>query len=264
MARDIRQQLDSANGEKKAKLIEAFRVFLEQIVGTTNDEATLQWAGRTLMELGEAAMQPGEVKAVGQSAQLLTTAVTTFKELQKKSNTLPLAARFQLGRADRLLGNYAAAINTFEQVLKEKPMMLDAQVEAAKAYEQWAGQLAPQQVARAYAAALNGGRPAANKKNTIWGWGRISQLTNGKPEYRDIFFEARYHVALCRYLQGKALKSDKLKDQAITDITLVHSLYPDLGSPKSRDRFDRLLKQIQKDRGIKAVGLPAAKPQVGT
>ena len=41
MARDIRDQLDNAAPNRKAKLIEAFRVFLDRITGTTKDIATL-------------------------------------------------------------------------------------------------------------------------------------------------------------------------------------------------------------------------------
>jgi hypothetical protein len=76
-----------------------------------------------------------------------------------------------------------------------------------------------------------------------------------------MFFDARYHVALCRYLWGKAIKSVALKEKAITDVTKVYALYPDLGGAQQRSKFDQLLKLIQKDLGKKQQGLPPQKPR---
>jgi hypothetical protein len=135
-------------------------------------------------------------------------------------------------------------------------MMLDAQIEAALAYELWAGEQKTAKIAsRVYNAALSGGRPAANGKNVIWGWGLISKQTNGKAAYREKFFDARYHVGLCRYLEGKKLGDKKIMAQAIRDITQIEALYPDMGGPKQRAKFDALLKEIQKAVGDRPTGL---------
>ncbi len=135
-------------------------------------------------------------------------------------------------------------------------MMLDAQIEAALAYEQWAGTVKPQFAGKAYESALNGGRPNAQKQNVIWGWGRISQLTQRDPKYKAKFFEARYHVALCRYLWGQRTKNKTLIDKSAVDIKRVADLYPDLGGPEQRSKFDVLLKTIQKELNQKPDGLP--------
>ncbi len=255
MARDIREQLESASADKKTKLIEAFRIFLDRVAGTTNDKATLQWVGQTLIELGESSMPDLDKKATGQSADLLTTAVKTFEELKQQGGDLPLTVRYQLGRAQRLLGNYGSAIKSLDSVLTEKPMMLDAQVEAAKAYEQWAAILPPKVAGQAYGSALNGPK----KRKVIWGWGKISQLTSRDPKYQAMFFDARYHLASCRYRWGKAVNSDPLMEKAITDITKVNALYSKMGGAAQRTKFDRLLKRIQKDLGKEATGLPPTK-----
>lgn len=263
MARDIREQIDKASPAKKAKLIEAFRVFLERVAQTTNESSTLTWVGQTLLELGQAAMRPGQIKAEGQAAQLIGTAGTTFETLRAKGGDVPLTVNFQLGKAYRLVGQYKQAIDRQEEVLKQKPMMLDAQVEAALAYEQWAAVVPPKFAGKAYQSALNGARPNPNSKSrdkdTIWGWGVISQRTNGNPAFRDQFFLSRYHVALCRYKWGKADNDAKLKEKAISDIMMVHGLNPDLGGAESRTKFDNLLKAIQKDLGKKQDGLPPMK-----
>ncbi len=254
LANDIRQQLDTAPPAKKAKLIDAFQVFLTRIADSTDDKATLQWVGQTLMELGEASMPAGKTKAEGQSAALLKAAADTFTDLKDPSEA-GLANRFLLGKTQRLRGEYSSALNELESVLKQKAMMLDAQKEAALTYEQWAGELEPKFAGRAYERALIGGRPGPDKKETIWGWGRISQLTHRNEQFRDIFFESRYHVALCRYLQGKAMNNNAIIEQSIRDITELVVLYPEMGGEEQKRKFDALLKQIQRAAGQPVVGL---------
>ncbi|MCG8651048.1 MAG: hypothetical protein MI861_14520 [Pirellulales bacterium] len=254
MANNLRDQLHSASEQQKARLTQAFRVFLDRIADTTKDQATLLWIAQTLMELGESLIPPGAAKAQGQAAELLTSAVKILDGIAQKSDEVPLAVNYQLGRGQRLLGNYKQAIDALEKVLKQKSAMLDAQIEAARAYEQWAAVVAPKYAGSAYKSALNGARG-----NVIWGWGKISQSTSSKEQYRAKFFEARYHVALCRYSWGRAIKNKELKEKSISDILSTHSLYPELGGPQQFARFDRLLKQVQKDLGKKVSGLP--KPQ---
>ncbi|MGI9470551.1 MAG: hypothetical protein ACR2NZ_03395, partial [Rubripirellula sp.] len=257
MARDIREQLEVANPAQKAKLASAFRIFLDRISETTKDPATLQWVGQTLMDLAEASMQPNKIKAQGEAAELLKTALATFTRLKKQDPKTPLTVDFQMGKANRLLGNYQQSLDIFEKLLAEKPMMLDAQMEAALAYEQWAAIVPPKFAGKAYEASLNGGRPDAKKQNVIWGWGKVSQLTSRDPKYKAMFFDARYHVALCRYLWGKAAKNNALIEKAVTDITKVNALYPAMGGKEQRAKFDQLLKLIRKELGKKPVGLPA-------
>lgn len=260
MARDIREQLDAADPVQKAKLVEAFRVFLDRIAVTTDDEPTLGWVGQTLMELAQASMPPGTTRASGLPADLLTTAVQTFGRLSNQDASTAMVMRYQLGRAHRMLGDYKSALKVFEALLKEKPTMLDAQTEAALAYEQWAATAPPQVSSKVYDAALAGARPDAKNKNVIWGWGKISQETSRNPKFQDRFFNARYHVALCRFLSGKANSDPTRKEQmvakAVTDITRVAALYPELGGPEQRAKFDALLKLIQKELRQPEVGLP--------
>ncbi len=258
LARDIRDQLESATPEQKTQLISAFRVFLDSIGRSASDPATLQWTAQTLSQLGESSMGKNEVRAQGQAAELLTSAMRTFQSLREQlGDKTPASLLFQLGRVYRLSGEYKQAIDLFEEILKGSPTMLDAQIEAAKAYEQWAGAVDAKYAARAYETALNGARPGANGKNIIWGWGRISQMVSGRPEFREQFFEARYRVALCRFLMGKASQNERVMQQAVNDITQVAALYPELGGPERRGQFDLLLKEIQKALGRKPDGLAA-------
>jgi hypothetical protein len=256
LAKDIRDQLDAADADRKTKLIAAFRVFLDSIAKSSNEPATLQWVGQTLMQLGESSMAKNQVRAQGQAAELLASSTQTFESLRERLGAeAPATLQFQLGRAYRLSGEYKKSIDLFEEILKKSPMMLDTQIEAAKAYQQWAGVVDHQFAARAYSSALSGARPGPDGTNIIWGWGRISKMVSGRPEFREKFFEARYHVALCRFLMGKAQQSDKVIEQAANDITQVAALYPELGGPERREQFDLLLKEIQRTLGKKTDGL---------
>jgi tetratricopeptide (TPR) repeat protein len=191
---------------------------------------------------------------------LLKTAVETFNRIGQQQGEGATVVQYQLGRAHRMLGDYKSSLDTLEALLKVKPTMLDAQTEAALAYEQWAATAPPNVAPKVYEAALTGARPDANKKNVIWGWGKISQETSRNPKFKDRFFNARYHVALCRFLSGKAENDQERKRQmiekSVTDITRAAALYPDLGGPEQRAKFDALLRLIQKELGQPEVGLP--------
>ena len=258
LAKDVSAELETAPPAKKTKLVNVFRVLLERISASTKERSTLLWVAQTLVDLGKASMAANQTKATGQALELLKTADQTFTSLNDES----AATQFQHAKCKRLMGQYQSALDVLTKILKDKPMMLDAQKEAALSYEAWAAELKPAVAAKAYNAALVGGRPNAKGENIVWGWGKISRLTNGKPKYRDVFFESRYHVALTRYLQGKKANDKRVMEKAVTDITGIEGLFPDMGGAEQRKKFDTLLREIQKAVGQKVTGLkplPAGK-----
>lgn len=263
LASNIKSQLETASPARKSNLIEAFRVMLKRISDATNDQATLRWVGQTLASMGESLMPEGQSKATGQAADLISQSIGTFQSLDDQSNT---TTAYLLGRSQRLVGQYKESLATFYEILKEKPLMLEAQIEAARVYESWAGELSPNTAYKMYRVALEGARPGPDKKNIIWGWAEISKRTlnlrNQSPEYKDKFFESRYHVALCLYLMGKAVKQDKDIKKAIQVIRSIATSLPDLGGPQRRAQYDALMKESQRAVGDPptGVGPPAAAP----
>ncbi|MEM9825341.1 MAG: hypothetical protein AAF958_02070 [Planctomycetota bacterium] len=256
MARSVREQIDEAQPARRNQLVEAFRQFLQRVAGSTDKTETLLWAGQTLADLGEAAMPTGVAKASGESAELLKTAIDIFARVQSAGGDFPLTVYYQHGRALRLVGEYKKAADQLEKMLQQKPNMLTAQVEAALTYEQWADSFTNKKIAvRAYQSAMGGARPDANKQKVIWGWGKLSRITNGREQFRDTFFEARYHIALCRFKQGRAADDQKIIAKAIQDITQIAALFPDMGGPESWKRFDALLRTVQKAAGKPVTGL---------
>lgn len=252
LAIDIQAQIESAPPARQAKLIDAFNVFLSRISSISQDDTTLLWVGQTMLAMAESAMPEGQVKAEGQTAELLKTSISTFQTLKQKpdaSGTIP----YMLGKAMRLQGDYSSALKEFREILKTKPTMIDAQEEAALTYEQWAAVLPAKYKADAYQSAVGGGKDGA-----IWGWGKVSVMTQRNPAFRERFFNARYHLAFCRLGQGVAKNDPKLIQSAAGVITSLAGLYPDMGGPEQFRKFDSLLKKIQTQAGETATGLPPA------
>ncbi|PNY38352.1 hypothetical protein C2E31_03315 [Rhodopirellula baltica] len=256
MAQDLQEQLDTASPEKKQKLTTAFLEVLKRVREATDDQATLRWVGQTLMSLGESTMTPNETQATGQAKELISQAVTTFKALDDQSN---VTTAYLTAKAQRLSGQYKESIDTIDALLKSQPMMLEAQIEGAQAYESWAASLKPNVAYKAYRAALEGARKGDDGKNTIWGWAEISKKTSSQlrrnENFKEKFFESRYHVALCLFLMGKAGDQEKDIRQSIKILREAATLFPDLGGTKNLQRYDALMKQAQRSVGEKPTGL---------
>ena len=72
-----------------------------------------------------------------------------------------------------------------------------------------------------------------------------------REEYRAIFHEARYNIALCRTRLAQAktgAERAELLKQAELDITRTYQLYPKMGGPEWFEKYDALLKAIRKFR----------------
>ena len=124
--------------------------------------------------------------------------------------------------------------------------------EAAKTLQQWGSS----GNADGYRKAILGDRPGSNGKNLIWGWGRIAKAVSGKDKYRDTFHEARYNIAMSRYkfaLSQSGAKKTELLKRAKADIIATKRL-ASLGGKRQEQRYESLLKAIQKSLGEKATG----------
>jgi hypothetical protein len=77
--------------------------------------------------------------------------------------------------------------------------------------------------------------------------------------FRDVFHEARYNLALCRLHQAR-IATDRpqrvrLAEAAENDILATRRLVPDKGGVVWYDRYNDLLKRIQRLVDRPAVGL---------
>ncbi|MFM8414791.1 MAG: hypothetical protein ACKOCX_08705, partial [Planctomycetota bacterium] len=101
----------------------------------------------------------------------------------------------------------------------------------------------------------------------IWGWGNIANRlarqglggTDVKAQQnRDAFFEARLRVVeglLARArLPGKEADRGKRLETAKTAIAMTRKLYPDMGGDAFAKRYERLLKEVQREQGEEPTG----------
>jgi hypothetical protein len=104
---------------------------------------------------------------------------------------------------------------------------------------------------------------SGRETNTIWGWTKLATMLQSSPAHRKVYHEARLNAARCRMLQAEVRTGEekhKLLKLAVYEIYLTQRLVPDLGGPEMRDKYDQLLKTIQKLAGEKPVGLKAFQP----
>jgi hypothetical protein len=127
--------------------------------------------------------------------------------------------------------------------LKEHAMMVDAQVEAAYIYQAW-GEERPE----CYEFAVQGS-PSSRE---VWGWGELSRRVESAAKYQDVFFEARYNLALCRLRQAQAetdpLRRGRRLEAAERDLLDLQQLHPDLGGKSWQQKLSELLRQIRQSR----------------
>ena len=266
LARDLQRQMEIAEAVTKKTLGEGFETFLTEVAADATELNVMNWVGDTYLGMGEAF--GGGAKAVTPQAKgYFVNAIETYQKILEKGKSdqdflppqMAAAVQIKLARAKKGTGDYIAAMNILEQILKATPTMLPAQIEAARIYQEWGGMGKGQH--ENYVRAIVGARPdkAKNNRNTIWGWGEIARMTANNAQFKEQFYDARYNLALCRYqfavAQDNAEKKKEQLQRAKSDIALTAGLYPELGGDEKKKQFDGLLRNIQKAIGESAEGL---------
>ncbi len=270
---------EAGRHEDADRINAAFAQFLDRIAETqTSPNWPIRaWLAQTYYNLGSGKVKsasPTQPKTLTESDRNhLTRARDAYSQLIAEAEQDPklapnensvLAARMQLAECLSVLGEYKSALDTFSAVLKERESSLAAQKAAAETYQQ-RGQT---EDAQWFENAIHGGyKLRSTGQNRIWGWLKISQVAaraaRSDAKYRDMFFEARYNIALCRYLAAmKASDEIKKRDlsKAKQSIQSVAQVYPDLGGAVWHEKFDDLLKQIQTAMGQSPTGLKEFTP----
>lgn len=267
----LKKQMDILREEGKTDEIEnvskSFEAFLDRIRkrNAGNDWATRNWIASTYFNLGEG--QAGDKKISAKAKSYYNKAVEGYKKIldevkagkiEPPGETSVLGVKIRLAGCLEKLGDYKESLNMLAEILKEKPMMLDAQIAAANAYHQ-RGMLGGEKNARWFKFAIFGGRKdKKTKQNRIWGWGKIANTTYRHKQHRDVFHESRYRMTESRLEWAKTKQGADRKEElgrAKNDIRYISKLFPDMGGAERSDAYDRLLKRIQKEAGDPAIGL---------
>ena len=132
LQQQIKQLTASGKGSEASRLSGAFAVFLDKLAETAGDSdwVTQQWIGQTFLNLGEG-LSGGPDSA--KREEYFAKASGAFDSMIKRAASEPafapspnsvLAARMQLGQAQRAQGNYDGAIETFSSLLTERNVLL--------------------------------------------------------------------------------------------------------------------------------------------
>ncbi|GIW95135.1 MAG: hypothetical protein KatS3mg110_3176 [Pirellulaceae bacterium] len=268
MARELKQQLEIASDRERLDLAKGFEVFLQELASEAQDFQIRQWVAETFATLAESFDVPDSPVAPQTANQFYRRAVELLRgmldEAERNPQFLPeprnkLLLQMRLAMCLRRIGDYQNAMNTWAEILSVHNTALSVQVEAARTLQQWAKMPGQQQM---YIKAMVGDRPdpkAQPPSNIIWGWGKIGKLTAGHQEFQQVFFESRLALAECRFEYARSVKDanqqKRYLEMAKQDIWFTYRLYPELGGDQFREKYDRLLREVQKALGERAEGL---------
>jgi tetratricopeptide (TPR) repeat protein len=270
LGRELQQQLEELRASKQTQQLktvsEGFEKFLTRIATREkgNTWTSLSWVAETFSSLGAGFEEKSNAPLSRQAKRYYEQAISAYQKLIERavrdSSFAPnpeavLGTRLRMSKVMRKIGMYDDAIATILAVLKERPMMLPAQVMGAESYQ--AKGIIDQE---AYALAILGGKDRDKKgQPVIWGWSKISKLTMNNDKFLETFHQSRIELARCRFQYG-ILNKDKNKrnrtiDAARQDLWITYKLYPQLGGEDTMAEYNRLLMQIQRSLGEKPLGL---------
>ena len=258
LARDLEKQLAAATPEARRVLSQGFETFLNQLSDGATELSVLNWVAESFAKLGSS-LDNGEVldEDAKKYYQKSNDAFQTILDKVKLEDQMKTQVRLRMASLAAQMRDFEKAVGVFETILAGNAMMLNVQVEAAKALELWAQQ---EGQAEKYMVAIKGISTPQKPKPVVWGWGKIANTTSKYPKFKDTFHEARIHLAECRFNYANTktgAEQKKLLSDAVRDISLTKRLFPDLGGDASKLRYDQLLKKIQTAQGERAVGLKA-------
>ncbi len=262
LGRDLEQQLEMLRSENKRaeqkKVSEGFKLFLKRILARPgNTFSSLNWIAETFYGLGSG-LDPGGQKLPADAENYYTQAARAYVTIRNKLREDPsfgpdgaeLSINIRLARCLRRLQQHENALKLLLAVLEEKPMMIDAQLEAAYTYQARGAEKAGY-----YRLAMLGSRQYPQ----FWGWGKIANRVARSPKHAGVFHEARYNLAVCRMEYGLTLSGSERKEtleRAKQDILIIQKLYPEMGGEEWAGKYNELFKRIQKVLGESPTGLP--------
>ena len=275
LARDLEAQLTSLGTGERAEipenratavaLLAGFETFLEGVARRDTKVTARMWVATTYLALGSGtgtgSMVPGE-KAQAYLGRAAATYEALLESGGEEIEPLIPSIQIKLMSVYRSLGRWDKAFAHLESILSDprRHNGLDVQTQAAELLQSAGEQVSDRPTAERYLREAIGGTKTSGG-GVVWGWGGLAnrlarqafgEATPQSAELRSRFFSARLNVVACRLTQaGKSEQSrDKLLGMAESDIRLTYKLYPDLGGEASRLQFDRLLKEIQRARGV--------------
>ena len=278
MGRDLQAQLDELGSGDKASTPDAqskatailggFEKFLDGVGKRDQKISSQMWVATTYLSLGSGS-GTGSVVPKNQAEGYLAKAAEVYEKLLKQGGDqiakFEPSIRLKMANVYRELGKWDDAQGHIDWLLSDakRQNSLDTQIQAAELLQSAGDKAAGSDKAKAeeyFKQAIVGRKEGGS---VIWGWGGISnklarQAFAGSDEKsldaRAKFFTARLNVAKCRLARAEVSETDrdKLLQMAANDVAITYKLYPELGGPSMYKQFDKLLKEIEKERGNSA------------
>ena len=260
LAQDLRDQIrQNKSPQDRAKLVDSVQVLLVQLAGISEDPSTLDWAGSTMLSLAQ--QEESNPLAAAQKEKLFQGASTTYQRLlslqQKDPKLLESVGKsldeveWKSAMAMRGAKQFPEAIERLKGLLKRNNQMLSAQLEAARALEDWGtASKNPERLREA----MLGTDKLPNGTMSVWGWGLMSQKlarsAGQKPELLEYFFESRMRLAQCR-MQIAASETDPAKktkewERTLGDLRSTAVGFPGVVQSKHYPAFDQIAREAQR------------------
>ena len=267
LEQQIRELNAAGRGDQALELVGAFEDVLAQVAQRPDaaDWQIRNWLARTYLQLGRL-LDAGPSKAMVERAEQQFRAILEQSEREPSfapSDAAILGVSKQLADCRLALGNFKEALEEYVRILRNRPTLLELQIASAEALQQWG---VAEKRPGALKQAISGALPQGDGKNLVWGWIRLAQVaeaakrraaasgtsqdaTAQAKKYEDLFYRARYNAALARFQSAQLASAGKKTSQLRTvrqSIASLKTLYPDLGGPRWKPRFDRLLEQVER------------------
>lgn len=266
LASDLETQMNLATDQAKQALSKGFETFLLQMRATSNEFTVLNWVAETFA--GMAASFDTQNQLTAESARYYQLAAETYEtildQVQIAEDRMRVQIPLRLATAKRRLNRFTDARDIYTAILKENPMMVNVQIDAAQMYQDWAA-IPPDREALFLRAIQGAEIDSATQKPVIWGWQGIASRTASLPQFRNVFHEARYNLALCLYnfaMAKSGSEREKHLEMANRSIRQTQQLF---GSGEEwdawRSRYDQLMRNVQRAQNQKPVGLEEAVAQ---
>ena len=242
----LKEQYEGLQTLKQRK---QFAGVLANFVGTieqgSTDTQTVMWAGRMLLNVAEKLSAKG---ANAEAAPLFKQALSASERAKKlgvKDPNAKLALAHLQALAFRGSDEYQKSVDQFADLLKEKPA-LAWQIDAAETLQMWGKS---KQDANAYAKAMMGTGlyvDGKRKKNAIWGWRKLVEITRGNPKYNDQYRTAIYNSVKSRFEYGVIKQNKKAIKSSYSEINKALERFKFLTAGTWGKKFNTLVAEIKK------------------
>jgi len=239
------------NDEARKNLATATVRIFEPIIGPADDWRLLTILGDTVLELAtglpesERTLRSQAFEIANKSFEKslgLLTKVTDDPSVPAHRTNIEIKSATSL----RGQGKYEQAHSRLTELLKNHPKNPLVQIELSQNYQAWGIATKNREHLRT---ALMG------QSQGMWGWQKLAQATISDSKNREVFYQALFGMATCRFQFGKIANDNKYVEAALNAVKNQWDRDKTMGGDTWKARFDQLTREIQQHLKLPANGL---------